>query len=66
MIDERHVALLLLLQAATAPPQTHKKGIPVLPVKDEIKKSSSEYFSFARILFLIHYKPAGKVAWTDV
>lgn len=36
----------MLLQAAS-PLQTHRKGVPVLPVKDEIKKSPSEYFSLA-------------------
>ena len=36
----------MLFQAAVVPPvtQTHKKGVPVLPVKNEVKKSPSEYF----------------------
>ena len=42
---ERSVTLLLSLQAAPAPHQTHKKGVPVLPVKDDLKKSPSEYSS---------------------
>ena len=50
-LKERHVALLLLLQAAAAPPQTHKKGVPVLPVKNELKKSPSEYFHLALVGF---------------